>query len=68
MVARICAKQSWPEPTYWKICRIQKSLPADLLTLSKDSAEYRRLFDMSRFQKCCSAASLPLLAGFQQFF
>lgn len=54
MVARICGKQSWPVPTYWKIYRIKKSLPVDLLTLSKDSAEYRRLFDMiHRFEASC---------------
>jgi putative transposase len=54
MVARICTKRSWPVPTYWNIYRIQKSLPADLLTLSKDSAEYRRLYDMiHRFEASC---------------
>jgi len=54
MVARICAKQSWLVPTYWNIYRIQKRLPTDLLTLSKDSAEYRRLYDMiHRFEASC---------------
>ena len=54
MVARICAKQTWPEPTYWNVYRIHNSLPADLLTLSKDSAEYCRLYDMChRFEASC---------------
>ncbi|MBX9721656.1 MAG: DDE-type integrase/transposase/recombinase [Candidatus Obscuribacterales bacterium] len=54
MVARICAKQSWEEPTYWSIYRVQKSLPADLLTLSTDSAEYRRLYELvHRYEASC---------------
>ncbi len=54
MIARICDKKSWTKPSYWNIYRIQKSLPADLLTLSKDSAEYRRLYDMvHRFEASC---------------
>lgn len=54
MVERICKKKSWLTPTYWIIYRIKKSLPADLLTLSKDSDEYRRLYDLiHRFEATC---------------
>ena len=54
MLSRICSKQSWQEPTYWQIYRILKSLPPDLLTLSKDSAEYRRMYELiHRFEASC---------------
>ena len=54
MLSRICSKQAWQEPTFWQIYRIQQSLPTDLLTLSKDSAEYRRLYDLvHRFEASC---------------
>jgi putative transposase len=54
LIARICVKKSWIEPTYWHVYRIQKSIPVDLLTLSKDSAEYRRLYEMiHRFEASC---------------
>lgn len=54
MVARICDKKSWTKPTYWNVYRIHRGLPADLLTLSKDSAEYRRLYDMvHRYEASC---------------
>lgn len=55
MVARISVKQGWTEPTYWTIYRMQKSLPADLLTLSRDSAEYRRFYELvHRFEASCA--------------
>jgi putative transposase len=54
MIARICTKKSWAEPTYWNIYRIHNSIPADLLTLSRDSAEYRRHYEMiHRFEASC---------------
>ncbi|MGH2506832.1 MAG: Mu transposase C-terminal domain-containing protein [Ktedonobacteraceae bacterium] len=54
MVARICLKQEWKAPTYWSIYRIHKKLPPDLLTLSKDSAEYKRLYELiHRFEASC---------------
>lgn len=46
LVGRICAKKEWPVPSYWNIYRISKNIPPDLLTLSKDSAEYRRLYEL----------------------
>lgn len=47
MIARICSKQNRSTvPTYWNIYRIQKQLPQDLLTLSKDSKEYKRLYEL----------------------
>lgn len=54
MVGRICEKQNWPAPTYWVVHRIYKSLPKDLLTLSKDSTEYKRLYEIiHRFEASC---------------
>lgn len=54
MVSRICEKQNWPAPTYWVVYRNYKSLPKDLLTLSKDSAEYKRLYEIiHRFEASC---------------
>jgi len=54
MIGRICAKKSWSEPTYWNIYRIYISIPADLLALSRDSAEYRRYYEMiHRFEASC---------------
>ena len=54
MIARICLKQEWAAPTYWTINRIHKNIPRDLLALSKDSAEYRRLYELiHRFEASC---------------
>lgn len=48
MIARICSKQDQASvpPTYWTIYRIQRQLPQDLLTLSKDSKEYKRIYEL----------------------
>ncbi|MBZ0187893.1 MAG: DDE-type integrase/transposase/recombinase [Candidatus Obscuribacterales bacterium] len=55
MIARICSKQGWTTPTYWTINRIFQMLPRDLLTLSKDSAEYKRLYELiHRFEASCA--------------
>ncbi len=54
LVGRICTKQNWIPPTYWVVYRIQQNLPQDLLTLSKDSAEYKRLYEIiHRFEASC---------------
>lgn len=46
LVTRICEKQKWQAPTYWTVYRIKQKIPNDLLTLSKDSAEYKRLYEL----------------------
>ena len=46
LVSRICEKQEWQAPTYWTVYRIKQKIPKDLLTLSRDSAEYQRLYEL----------------------
>lgn len=54
MITRICSKQGWRAPSYSAVRRIYKNLPRDLLTLSKDSAEYKRLYEIiHRFEATC---------------
>ena len=48
MITRICSKQGWRAPSYSAVRRIYKNLPRDLLTLSKDSAEYKRLYEIPK--------------------
>ncbi len=46
LVARICANQGWVEPSYRTVYSIHKTIPKDLLTLSKDRAEYKKFFEI----------------------
>ncbi|MBU6453385.1 MAG: DDE-type integrase/transposase/recombinase [Cyanobacteria bacterium REEB67] len=46
LVTRICEKQDWQPPTYWTVYRIKQKIPKDLLALSKNRAEYKRLYEL----------------------